>query len=227
MLLTGQGHTKCDIMRFRKLDPARDMNEFLVLLTESLRDHPVYSAAKELFADNGDYMYFLRTMLATFLRIQVKYNTVILGTEGDRIVCGAILRTPKDETPSKKDFLLSMGLNEKLPASPRETAEFYNMVMHLDDMTLSAGKEDNWTLTMLSVKRDMRSRGAGSYFMKNCVIPYVRHHGGRVLTLTAHTSKTAEFYEKMGFEVFDSTPADYRGRQLYSRCMKLSLENGE
>lgn len=209
-------------MRYRKYT-TQDFNETLVLFVEAFSKYPMYTAAKCLFETNADYMIFLRFILGVFLRVQQKYNRIVLGEENGRIIAAAVIASPHDAVPAKKDFLLSVGLETKLPASISDIMDFRKFVISAEEYIESLDIEENWGLYMLAVKREYQGRGAGRHFMEHCVMPLIRHHGGKYLSFTTHTRSNVAFYESMGFELLDTNTLYFKENMIVNRSMGIKL----
>lgn len=209
-------------MKFRKYTH-RDFEEVLVLLIEDFSEYPLYKMVKGEFSSNADYMRFVRFMLAAFLRVQAKYNHIILGVEDGKIISTAIIASPHDEEPKDADFLLSVGLSTYLPVPLKEVMSFREMMIRSEDYLYTLDYEEHHHLYMFAVKREYRHKGAGKYFMTKCVLPYVRSHGGKYISLATNTTENVSFYLHCGYELLHEDDVHYHGKTVKNWCLGMEV----
>ncbi len=209
-------------MKFRKYTH-KDHNETLILFIEAFAKYPVYTAARSFFQTKADYMRFVRFIIDTFLRVQQKYNTILLAEEDGKIISAAILASPHDESPKKYDFFLSAGLSTYLPTSIGNILGFRDMIISCEDYLYTLEKDEHWQLYMFAVKKEYQGKGAGTYFMNKCVIPYVKAHSGKYLSLTTNTKKNVDFYRDCGFDVLLRDDIYYNNQVINNWCIGKDL----
>ena len=73
-----------------------------------------------------------------------------------------------------------------------------------------------WYLNLLTVEPNQKGQGFGSRMLRECILPYVRDHGGETLCLFTNAEANRKFYQKNGFEEFDQRFFNRKGKQLGS-----------
>ena len=59
--------------------------------------------------------------------------------------------------------------------------------------------------------------------LRECILPYVRDHGGETLCLFTNAEGNRKFYQKNGFEEFDQHFFKHKGKQLGSWSYQISI----
>ena len=80
---------------------------------------------------------------------------------------------------------------------------------------------NTWYLNLLTVDPPAKGRGIGSAMLQECLIPFVREHGGNGLCLFTNSQENRKFYRKNGFREFDERWFEYRGHRLGSWSYRL------
>ena len=80
-----------------------------------------------------------------------------------------------------------------------------------------------WYLNLLTVEPNQKGQGFGSRMLRECILPYVRNHGGEMLCLFTNAEGNRKFYQKNGFEEFDQRFFKRKGKQLGSWSYRISI----
>lgn len=83
--------------------------------------------------------------------------------------------------------------------------------------------KDVWYLNLITVDPSCQGRGIGSRFINECIVPYVREHGGKKLSLFTNSEINKTFYFKNKFEEFDYREFFYKRRRLPSYSLIRDL----
>ena len=210
-------------MRFRLYEP-QDFNEVATLFAQDLGEYPLYAAARSWFDTKAEYMAFVRWMTEVFLRVQLKYNRVLLGVEKGRIIAAAVIAAPYDDKPRKRDFAVSAGLQTFLPTKLSNILAFREMLIRAEDFNCTIDKEEHWHLYMLAVKKEYRGRGVGSLFVTKYLIPFVGKNGGKYISLAAYSPENVRFYERAGFEVLHRDKVKFNSHVIPNWCMGRAID---
>lgn len=73
-----------------------------------------------------------------------------------------------------------------------------------------------WYLSSLTVSPDQQGKGFGREMLMDCVVPYVKAHGGTRLCFFTNSESNLHFYQHLGFEVTDYQELDCRGHRMGS-----------
>ena len=187
------------------------------------------SACAELAARAfGDYEYFtyyipneqrrtrfLRTMLAIEVRINDGPADFFTAKENGNIVAVAMLCPPEYKKPSDIAYMRAGFGRCFLQGGIRDVAAWNDMEGQAVEPCHSLGGQ-TWYLNLLTVEPNQKGQGFGSRMLRECILPYVRDHGGETLCLFTNAEANRKFYQKNGFEEFDQRFFNRKGKQLGS-----------
>ena len=194
------------------------------------------SACAELAARAfGDYEYFtyyipneqrrtrfLRTMLAIEVRINDGPADFFTAKEDGNIVAVAMLCPPEYKKPSDMAYMRAGFGRCFLQGGIRDVAAWNDMEGQAVEPCHSLGGQ-TWYLNLLTVEPNLKGQGLGSRMLRECILPYVRDHGGETLCLFTNAEGNREFYQKNGFEEFDQRFFKRKGKQLGSWSYRISI----
>ena len=72
---------------------------------------------------------------------------------------------------------------------------------------------------------DRKGEGIGSRMLQECLIPYVKEHGGKKLCLFTNSQGNRQFYRKNGFTEFDERQFAYKGKTIGSWSLQKIIQN--
>jgi len=158
---------------------------------------------------------FLSNMLRVEFTVNKDLVHFLTAKENGKIVAVALLRDPRYQMPSVKEYLRAgFWRNLVIGGWKNVTAWF--------DMDQKAGvpcqelKGDVWYLHLLAVDISHEGMGVGSRMLRECLIPYVKKHGGKAFSLYTNSEINRKFYTKNGFKEFHAQQFAYNGKSFGS-----------
>ena len=167
--------------------------------------------------------WFLRSMMKTDFRVNGGLAHFLTAKENGKIAAVAVLHDPGYRAPSGGEYLKAGFWKAMLIGGYKNVAAWC-------EMDAEAGKPcveqaaGSWFLHLLAVDTGIEGKGIGSGMIKNCVIPCVREHGGRSLSLYTNSEINCRFYEKNGFRRFDSRTFSYNGKSFGSWSYLMDMD---
>ena len=158
---------------------------------------------------------FLRTMLAIEVKINDGLARFFTAKEDGQIVAVAMLCDPNYHKPSDAEYIKAGFLKCYFQGGVRNVAAW-------NSMEGEAGKPCHalagrtWYLNLLTVDPQRKGKGIGSRMLHECILPYVKEHGGNALCLFTNSQINRKFYQKNGFREFDERFFTYKGKELGS-----------
>ena len=168
---------------------------------------------------------FLRNMLGVEFRVNEGQAHYLMAQENGKIVAVAMLRDPGYRDPSVKQYLKAGFWKNLVIGGYRNVAAWFAM----DQKAVIPCRElggKTWFLNVLTVDPLAEGKGIGSRMLKECIIPYVKEHGGEALSLYTNSEINRKFYKKNGFEEFNEQRFSYNGRNLGSWSYRMALNAG-
>ena len=183
----------------------------------------------------GDYEYFtdyipneqqrtrfLRTMLEIEIRINDGPADFFTAKEDGKILAVAMLCPPEYKKPSDMAYLPAGFGKCFLQGGIRDVAAWNDMEGQAVEPCHSLGGQ-TWYLNLLTVEPNQKGQGFGSRMLRECILPYVRDHGGETLCLFTNADGNRTFYQDNGFEEFDQRFFNRKGKQLGSWSYRISI----
>ncbi len=168
---------------------------------------------------------FLRSMLGTEYRVNRGLVHYLVAKENERIVAVATLRDPGYQMPSNGEYLKAGFWKNLVIGGYQNVAAWFDMDQkaYIPCEKLIAAEENTWFLHLLAVDVDVEGKGLGSRMLKECVIPYVKEHGGEALCLYTNSEINRKFYTQNGFKEFDEQSFSYKGKSFGSWSYRMNL----
>lgn len=163
---------------------------------------------------------FLDTMMEIELRINDGPATFLTAKEDGAIVAVAMLCPPDYVKPSDLAYMKAGFGKCFLRGGIRDVAAWNTMEGKAGAPCHSLGGQ-TWYLNLLTVEPSMKGRGIGSAMLRECILPFVRSHGGEALCLFTNSQENRRFYRKNGFREFDERWFEYKGHRLGSWSYRL------
>ena len=203
-----------------RLATKEDLDVCIQMVGEAFKDYIYYN----LYIDDMDKrMAFLDAIQKISLKTSLDLNKIFIGIENGEIVSVAQLETPSDKKASFLYYVFNGGINVIKAGGLINTLKWFNMF----DKTGKAAhrvEEEHWYLTSLAVNSKFKGKGYGRDIIHNCVIPYVKEHNGKLLTLITNDDDNRKFYDKVGFEMFSEEHFVFNGIQMGNWAYKMNIQ---
>lgn len=189
------------MIEYREAKIAED-ERLAKLAMESFGDYPFYSfALKDSFRSDRDYRAYMEKLNLIELRANMRGQKCFVGTVDGEIVSAALLQDPQKPKIGIWQYLRSGAGKLIFPVGLGRILDFFSMT---EEARSDCEKQctDSWYLDMLVVNGSMKGRSLGSRMLQECVLPYVRAHGGKSLSLITNTDGNRRFYARNGFSEF-------------------------
>ena len=172
------------------------------------------------FPRDGRRFRFLRSMIDSEFRVNEGLEVFLTAKEGERIVAAAILCPPGYIKPSAGAYLRGGFWKSMIYGGLRDVSAWDKMEYEAVGPCRDMNKEEAWYLNMLVVSPERKGEGIGSRMLQECLIPYVKEHGGKKLCLFTNSRGNRQFYLKNGFTEFDERAFTYKGKTIGSWSMQ-------
>ena len=167
------------------------------------------------FPDAKERMEYLRTIIASEYRANRHAAHLLVMRESKDIVAVAQLHAPDYKKPSDLKYLLSGFTKIYKTANRRTIDDWLSMDAKAGEPCHQKAK-DAWYLSSLVVAPQYQRGHYGKRMIEEGIIPYVERHNGSRLALFTNSEGNCRFYEKLGFQQFDSRAIEYKGKKMGS-----------
>ena len=165
---------------------------------------------------------FLNTMLDIEVRINDGQADFFTAKIDGEIVAVAMLCLPEYKKPSDMAYIRAGFGKCFLQGGLRDVAAWNDMEGKAGEPCHSLGGQ-TWYLNLLTVEPEHKGQGLGSRMLRECILPYVKEHGGETLCLFTNSEVNRKFYQKNGFVEFDQRSFNRKGKQLGSWSYRASI----
>ena len=175
-----------------------------------------YEYFTNFFADRDERLRFMRAMIHSEYRTTRHRAHFLVGRSDEVLVAVADLFPPNWRKPSDLQYLMHGWW--RVLRLPKQ--DIVNEWLAMDTRaghychTLLGGT--TWYLSSLTVSPEHQGRGYGREMLMECVVPYIRQHGGTRLCFFTNSESNLAFYRHLGFEVSDFQELDCRGTKMGS-----------
>ena len=165
---------------------------------------------------------FLNTMLDIEVHINDGQADFFTAKIDGEIVAVAMLCPPEYKKPSDMAYIRAGFGKCFLQGGVRDVAAWNYMEGKAGEPCHSLGGQ-TWYLNLLTVEPEYKGQGLGSRMLRECILPYVKEHGGETLCLFTNSEVNRKFYQKNGFVEFDQRSFNRKGKQLGSWSYRASI----
>ncbi len=205
----------------------QDVAQIGRMTAASFGSYPFFDfALRDAFGWQADYARYMERLHRVHARAFMRRHVCLVGQQGDRLACVAILQDPSAKPPGVWDYICEGGPSLAFPVGPARILRFLSLCGQAEQDCLRE-HPDAWYLEMIAVNASAKSQGLGSAMLRDCVLPHVARQGGRELTLITNTPGNCAFYEKNGFHEFARRTHE-RGEQqvtTWSFCRQVGAQD--
>lgn len=175
-----------------------------------------YEYFTNYFPCEAERLDFLRKVITPEYRTNFGVSHYLVCKEDDRIVAVADLHAPDYRKPGDLRYMLH-GWWRVLLIRPAEPVNAWlQMDAAAGEFCHQQQDATMWYLSSLTVHPDYQGRGVGTRMLRECIMPYIREHGGTRMCFFTNSEKNLRFYTGLGFEVRDTRTFTYRSHTLGS-----------
>lgn len=190
-----------------------DIGECAELSVQAFADYEYFT---NFYADREARLAFMRAMIRSEYRTTRRRAHFLVGRSEGKAVAVADLFAPDWKKPSDLQYLLhGWGRVLRLPQQD-VVKEWLAMDERAGRYCHSLLGGTTWYLSSLTVSPDQQGKGFGREMLMDCVVPYVKTHGGTRLCFFTNSESNLHFYQHLGFEVADYQELDCRGHRMGS-----------
>ena len=210
------------MIQYRKATDT-DLATISKLCAESFLEYPYFKTTfYSGFKDKESYEKFMNDMLYVHVKAYMRKHVCLLGEKDHQIVSASLLKHPTSHGIGLLDYILCGGINLLFQGNPANLIKFTSY-MDAAHQACEEQKKDAWYLELLAVDRNSQGQNLGSKMIQECLKPFIKRKQGKELSLITNTKLNCKFYEKNGFEIFDSRQIGTKNNPIdnWSFCMQL------
>ena len=206
------------MLTFEKMCP-EERGAFAALAARAFMDYEYFT---DYIPNDQRRTRFLNTMLDIEVRINDGQADFFTAKIDGEIVAVAMLCPPEYKKPSDMAYIRAGFGKCFLQGGVRDVAAWNDMEGKAGEPCHSLGGQ-TWYLNLLTVEPEHKGQGLGSRMLRECILPYVKEHGGETLCLFTNSEVNRKFYQKNGFVEFDQRSFNRKGKQLGSWSYRASI----
>ena len=206
------------MLTFEKMCP-EERGAFAALAARAFMDYEYFT---DYIPNDQRRTRFLNTMLDIEVRINDGQADFFTAKIDGEIVAVAMLCPPEYKKPSDMAYIRAGFGKCFLQGGVRYVAAWNDMEGKAGEPCHSLGGQ-TWYLNLLTVEPEHKGQGLGSRMLRECILPYVKEHGGETLCLFTNSEVNRKFYQKNGFVEFDQRSFNRKGKQLGSWSYRASI----
>lgn len=189
------------MIQYRKANEC-DIEELSKMVAESFGEYPLLDIVlRDRFKNVKDYIAFTSILYRVNIKVYLKNQVCLVGVKDSEICCVTILERPSTEEIGLWDYICAGGLRLIPYVGFFRLIEMMRVVEE-GRKEIIQQHNDAWYVEMLSVNKEYQGQRIGSQMIKDCIVPYVKEHGGKEITLITNTEINRKFYIKNGFREF-------------------------
>ena len=195
------------------------MKECIELVAKSFGNYDFFSV---YFPNDKRRPRFLRSMLGVEFKVNKGLVHFLTAKENGKTVAVALLRDPNYQMPSVKEYLQAGFWKNIVIGGWNEVVAWFDMDQKAGVTCQELGGK-TWYLHLLAVDVSHEGKGVGSRMQQECLIPYIKEHGGEALSLYTNSEINRRFYTKNGFKEFHAQEFFYKGKGFGSWSYIMNL----
>jgi len=200
-----------------------DFNKCLDVIYDAFQDYSVYHIWEVGSTENQNK--FNRAIMSVQLYDAMKNDTVMVAERNNEIICVSLIQDENHKEPSVPRYFLYGALSIIRYGGIKNTFGFLDMMDTCNSHRLKYAETNPcYNLECIAVSKKYIGKGIGSHMIKNCVIPFVKKHGGKHITLITNALNNTFFYKKNGFEIIEHDTSSYNNKSLENWTFKLDIQ---
>ena len=208
------------MLTYRKMAP-EESDQCALLAAQAFADYEYFSI---YIPDDRRRLRFLNALIrcefkANRGRPEVEFITAL---EDGKIVAVAQLCRPDFRRPSDADYVRAGWFGVLFRGGVRQVNAWNDMEKRASAPCHSL-QDGNWYLSLLTVAKAEETKGIGSRFLCEHLIPRARDAGGKFFSLFTNSENNCRFYENNGFSLFDEKRFEYAGKSIGSWSYVMDL----
>ena len=175
------------------------------------------------FKSSEAYFAYREKLHRIHIRANMQHHKCFVGVQDGKIVSVALLQAPKAKRVSVWDYIKAGAVSLVFPVGFTKILNFFDIS---EEAHQDCAREypAAWYLEMLAVDNSMKGCGFGSAMLNDCLIPYIRQHGGKDFTLITNTELNRKFYTKNGFCEFAERTLARNGQRIRNWSFHYKLK---
>ena len=192
----------------------KEINTIAKLAAQSFCNYPFFRFAfRDSFKSERAYLAYMEKLHRIHIKANMRNHICLVGTIDETIVSTAMLQDPNKKRIRIGEYILSGGISLMFPVGFSRILDFFTISeeAHADCAKNCPGA---WYLELLAVDGNRKGQGLGSNMLQDCVIPYIKTRGDKLLSLITNTEQNRKFYTKNGFQEFAGRKLTRQGRTI-------------
>lgn len=210
------------MIQYRKAKRS-ELEEVAHLSAEAFCAYPMFDVVlHKKFKDKKSYIKFTKELHHVLVKAYTRKHCCFVGIDQKEIVSMALLQRPDMKEVSLWDYVLSGGVKLILQGGVKTILKLME-ISHEASKKIKNQCKEAWYVELLAVNSEYRGKSLGSNMIQNGIIPFVKKHNGKAITLITNTQINRKFYKKNGFIELSESSITNGGRTIgnWSYCLNL------
>ena len=91
------------------------------------------------------------------------------------------------------------------------------------ELVVKSIKGQRWHLYFLAIDPKLQGKGVGTDAIRNFVIPLVKKHNGKLITVTTNSEKNVSFYINNGFSLVEEETIAFNEKSIGNWTFRMDL----
>ena len=194
------------------------------VFTEAFKNYPLfYNVFEDNFETEEKLLDFYKTLIKTIFKATIRKDTCYLGLKDGQVASIVIVESPDNKPIGVWDYTVCGMPGVIMKLGIKNTFKFIDL-SDRTEVVVKSIKEPHWHLYFLAVDPELHGEGLGSDAIGNFLIPLVKKHNGKLITVTTNSKNNVSFYLNNGFSIVKEETLEYNEKSVGNWTFRMDLQ---
>lgn len=203
------------MLRFRNIEES-EIDTGIGIAERAFRNDPFFS----MVSGKKERSYHL--LIEMLMKVWLKHQTAFVAENEDKIIGIAIVAPDSLAAISAKECL-KLGAGKVIFSCGVKNIISFLKASSFFGQACSKQPAPKYYLTLLAVDINAQGRGIGTAMIQECIVPFLKEEGCKLLCLNTNEEKNRNFYRKNKFDEIGEAEIEINGKCIgnWSYAMKI------
>ena len=197
--------------------------EVIKVFTEAFVNYPLfYNIFEDDFKTKEKFLACYKKIMKGIFKATIRKDACFVGFKDGQVASVVVVESPEDKPISVWDYALSGMPGVIMKLGLKKTFQFLDL-SERTELVVKSIKEPRWHLYFLAVDPKLQGKGIGMDAICNFVIPLVKKHNGKLITVTTNSEKNVSFYLNSGFSLVEEETIAFNEKSIGNWTFRMDL----
>lgn len=211
-----------NLVKYKKYDSAYE-KEVLKVFTEAFVNYPLfYNIFEDDFKTKEKFLACYEKIMKGIFKATIRKDACYIGFKDGQVASIVIVESPENKPIGVWDYTVSGMPGIMMMLGLKKTFQFME-ISERTELVVKSIKGPRWHLYFLAIDPKLQGKGVGTDAIRNFVIPLVKKHNGKLITVTTNSEKNVSFYINNGFSLVEEETIAFNEKSIGNWTFRMDL----